>query len=106
MSASPSPVRVIAMTAEHTEQVLAIYSAGIATGNATFETTAPTWDTFDAARLAEHRYVAVDADGTVTGWIACSASPPEPCTPASSNTPSTSIPTTAVRESAVPCCAR
>ena len=29
------------MTAGHAEQVLAIYQAGIDTGNATFETTAP-----------------------------------------------------------------
>jgi L-amino acid N-acyltransferase YncA len=73
VNATPPQVRVIAMTAEYAAPVLAIYAAGIATGNATFETAPPAWAAFDAARLAEHRYVAVDADGTVTGWVACSA---------------------------------
>jgi phosphinothricin acetyltransferase len=36
----------------------AIYQAGIDEGNATFETTAPTWPAFDAAKLTEHRFVA------------------------------------------------
>ncbi|UQU67509.1 N-acetyltransferase family protein [Couchioplanes caeruleus] len=59
------------MTSAHAEAVLAIYAAGIATGNATFETAPPAWVAFDAARLPGHRYVALDGD-TVTGWIACS----------------------------------
>ncbi len=62
---------VAPMTSAHAEAVLAIYAAGIATGNATFETTPPAWETFDAARLPGHRYVALDGN-TVTGWIACS----------------------------------
>ncbi|MFC6599086.1 N-acetyltransferase family protein [Kitasatospora paranensis] len=61
------------MTAAHAEAVLAIYQAGIDEGNATFETTAPAWPVFDAARLPEHRWVAVDHDGTVLGWVAVSA---------------------------------
>ena len=40
--------------------VRAIYEAGIATGNATFETTAPSWDHWDASHLADHRLVATD----------------------------------------------
>ncbi|MFD8703616.1 GNAT family N-acetyltransferase [Kitasatospora sp. NPDC059648] len=56
------------MLAEHAEQVLAIYQAGI-DGDATFETTAPTWDAFDATRLAEHRLVALDGH-RVLGWAA------------------------------------
>ncbi|MFD9334506.1 GNAT family N-acetyltransferase [Streptomyces sp. NPDC060028] len=43
---------------------------GIAEGNATFETTAPTWAEFDAAKLPGHRFAALDADGRVLGWIA------------------------------------
>nr|WP_275980135.1 GNAT family N-acetyltransferase [Couchioplanes caeruleus] len=62
---------VAPMTSAHAEAVLAIYAAGIATGNATFETAPPAWVAFDAARLPGHRYVALDGD-TVTGWIACS----------------------------------
>ena len=49
--------------------VEAIYAEGIATRNATFETRAPTFEEFDASRLAEHRFVAVD-DGRVVGWAA------------------------------------
>ncbi|MCX4851379.1 GNAT family N-acetyltransferase [Streptomyces sp. NBC_00893] len=57
---------------EHAGQVLAIYQAGIDEGNATFETVAPAWEAFDAAKLPEHRFAAVDADGTVLGWVAAS----------------------------------
>jgi L-amino acid N-acyltransferase YncA len=49
--------------------VRAIYEAGIATGNATFETTAPQWSAWDAAHLAGHRLVA-RLDGRVVGWAA------------------------------------
>lgn len=61
------------MTAEHAKQVLAIYQAGIDTGNATFETTAPDWETFDQGKLPAHRFVALDPEtDTVLGWIAAS----------------------------------
>lgn len=53
--------------------VSAIYAAGIAAGDATFETEPPGWESFDAARLPAHRFVAVDAAGAVLGWVACSA---------------------------------
>jgi L-amino acid N-acyltransferase YncA len=53
-------------------QVLAIYQAGLDGGNASFETTAPTWEVFDAGKLPRHRHVAVDGDGRVLGWIAVS----------------------------------
>ncbi|MBT2510596.1 N-acetyltransferase [Streptomyces sp. ISL-98] len=58
------------MTELHAEQVLAIYQAGIDEGNATFETTAPGWVDFNAARLGEHRFVALDDSGKVLGWVA------------------------------------
>ncbi|XVU30320.1 N-acetyltransferase family protein [Actinoplanes sp. CA-054009] len=63
--------RITAMTGEHAEQVLDIYRLGIATGNATFETEPPTWERFTAARLPEHRFVALAGDGAVAGWVAC-----------------------------------
>ncbi|MEU2242642.1 N-acetyltransferase family protein [Streptomyces sp. NPDC018338] len=66
-------VTVVPLTAEHAEQVVAIYQAGIDEGNATFETTAPTWERFDAAKLPAHRFAAVDETGTVLGWVAASA---------------------------------
>ena len=59
------------MTVAHASAVLAIYQAGIDEGNATFETYVPDWDTFTAARLPDHRYVAVDETG-VLGWVATS----------------------------------
>lgn len=65
---------VVPMTGGHADAVLAIYQAGLDTGNASFQTEAPDWPTFDAAKLPEHRFVAVAADdGTVLGWIAVSA---------------------------------
>jgi L-amino acid N-acyltransferase YncA len=60
------------MTDTHAASVLAIYQAGIDEGNATFETRAPGWEAFTAARLPDHRYVAVTGTG-VLGWVAVSA---------------------------------
>jgi len=57
------------MTAADWPAVKAIYGAGIATGNATFETAAPTWEAWDAGHLAGHRLVAV-AEERVIGWAA------------------------------------
>ncbi len=59
-------------------QVLAIYQAGLDTGQASFEATAPGWDAFDRARLPLHRHVAADATGTVLGWVAATAVSPRP----------------------------
>ncbi|WP_327064718.1 hypothetical protein [Kitasatospora sp. NBC_01302] len=55
------------MRTEHAEQVLAIYQLGIDGGDATFETAAPAWEAFDAARLPGHRLVAIDGDGLGDG---------------------------------------
>ena len=67
-------VRVEPMTAADADRVLAIYQAGLDTGEASFETTAPDWAAFDAARLPGHRHVARDAGtGQVLGWVAVSA---------------------------------
>ena len=60
------------MTEAHWPAVKTIYEAGIATGNATFETQAPTWEAWDTAHLSHSRLVAVDAAGTVRGWAALS----------------------------------
>ncbi|MFY1637291.1 GNAT family N-acetyltransferase [Solwaraspora sp. WMMB335] len=61
------------MTDAHRDAVLAIYRHGIATGDATFETEPPTWETFTATRLPAHRWVALDPAGpdAVLGWTAC-----------------------------------
>jgi L-amino acid N-acyltransferase YncA len=65
-------MRIRPMSHADAEAVLAIYQAGLDGGNASFETLAPMWAAFDAGKLAEHRLVAVDADGTLLGWIAVS----------------------------------
>jgi phosphinothricin acetyltransferase len=65
-----SSAAMVPLTAEHADQVLAIYQAGVDEGNATFETTAPSWEAFDAAKLPGHRFAALDDDGTALGWIA------------------------------------
>ncbi len=62
-------VTVTGMLPEHAGQVLAIYQLGIDGGDATFETTAPTWEDFDASRLAGHRLIALEGS-RVLGWAA------------------------------------
>ena len=47
----------------------AVFAEGIATGRATFETTVPSWEEWDAAHLPGHRFVA-EEDGDLLGWIA------------------------------------
>lgn len=49
-----------------------IYEQGIATKNATFETTAPDWDDWNKKYLKECRFVAVEND-KVIGWAALTA---------------------------------
>jgi phosphinothricin acetyltransferase len=61
---------VVPMRPEHAGDVLAIYQLGIDEGDATFETTAPSWEAFDRSHLPEHRFVAVDEAGAVLGWVA------------------------------------
>jgi L-amino acid N-acyltransferase YncA len=56
---------------EHWPQVLHIYVEGIATGNATFETEAPSWERWDGGHLAKCRLVA-EQESTVLGWAALS----------------------------------
>jgi L-amino acid N-acyltransferase YncA len=53
------------------EAVRAIFLEGIASGNATFETAAPTWEKWDSAHLAFGRLVARSQD-SVLGWAALS----------------------------------
>jgi phosphinothricin acetyltransferase len=69
------------MVAADWPAVRAVYAEGIATGDATFEVAAPSWEAWDAGHVAEHRLVAL-ADDAVTadvvaptgilGWAACS----------------------------------
>jgi L-amino acid N-acyltransferase YncA len=52
--------------------VARIYEEGMLTGDATFETSVPSWETWDAGHLADHR-LAVTLDEEVVGWAALSA---------------------------------
>jgi phosphinothricin acetyltransferase len=54
----PGAVTIRPMTGADAAQVLAIYQAGLDSGEASFETQAPTWEVFDA--------------GQVLGWAAAS----------------------------------
>lgn len=60
------------LTEAHWPAVKSIYEAGMATGNATFETQTPAWEAWDNAHLGHSRLVAVDDTGTVLGWAALS----------------------------------
>jgi len=62
-------IRVLA--AEDWELVRFIYLAGIATGQATFETAAPTWKHWNNAHLLAPRLVAT-ANEMIVGWAALS----------------------------------
>jgi phosphinothricin acetyltransferase len=52
-------------------QVRLIYLEGIATGDATFETTAPEWQSWDEAHLPFGRLLAREGE-TIMGWAALS----------------------------------
>jgi L-amino acid N-acyltransferase YncA len=59
------------MATRDAERVLAVYQAGLDIGDASFETTAPSWDAFNSAHLLAHRLVAADASTElVLGWVA------------------------------------
>jgi phosphinothricin acetyltransferase len=63
-------MRVDAMSSDDWPAVRDIYEAGIATGEATFQTEAPPWDAWDAAHLETCRLVAREEYGTLIGWAA------------------------------------
>ncbi len=59
------------MLPSHWAEVERIYAEGIATGNATFETTTAPWEAWDEGHLASPRLVALEG-GRVLGWAALS----------------------------------
>lgn len=59
------------MQPSHWAEVERIYAQGIATGNATFETTTAAWEVWDAGHLPRPRLVALGAE-RVLGWAALS----------------------------------
>jgi L-amino acid N-acyltransferase YncA len=62
-------MEIVSMLPAHWEAVKIIYEEGIATGHATFQTSAPGWEEWDTAHLPAARLVAVEND-TVLGWAA------------------------------------
>lgn len=53
------------------DQVAAIFRQGLETGNATFETQVPSWESWDAAHIQSCRVVA-EIENVVVGWAALS----------------------------------
>ena len=66
-----SEIVIGSMAADDWLAVRAVYLEGIATGDATFETEAPSWETWDAAHLRFARLVARDGEDVI-GWAALS----------------------------------
>ena len=59
------------MTPDDWPRVKAIYEEGIATGDATFETRAPSWEGWDEKFIQDCRLVA-EVNGEVAGWAGLS----------------------------------
>lgn len=57
------------MLPEHWDAVKRIYEEGIATGNATFQTSAPSWEEWNKDHLTTARFIAVD-NQEILGWAA------------------------------------
>lgn len=64
-------IRIEPMSPEDWDDVRRIYAAGIATGDATFETEIPPWERWDATHRPAERFVA-RTDGAILGWAALS----------------------------------
>jgi phosphinothricin acetyltransferase len=62
-------VTTVALERKHWHDVQRIYQEGIDTGDATFETSTPSWDEWDEAHLPAHRFVVLEGD-EVLGWVA------------------------------------
>ncbi|WP_434970295.1 GNAT family N-acetyltransferase [Microbacterium sp. bgisy207] len=60
------------MTSADWASVERIFAAGIAGGEATFETETPDWAGFDAGKVSVPRLVSVSEAGEVVGWAAAS----------------------------------
>lgn len=57
------------LIAEDWQEVKLIYQKGIDTGNATFQTSAPSWEDWNISHLTSCRIVA-ENDGHIIGWAA------------------------------------
>jgi L-amino acid N-acyltransferase YncA len=64
-------LQIVTLTPEHWNQVREIYREGLRTGQATFETTAPSWEKWDAGHLPIARLLGISSE-MVKGWAALS----------------------------------
>jgi L-amino acid N-acyltransferase YncA len=69
---SAAAIAIEPMAATHWDGVRRVYLEGIATGNATFETEAPSWESWDRAHRSDCRMVALSESGEVLGFAALS----------------------------------
>ena len=69
MTAVSAQVAIAALGPGDWDDVARIYAEGIATRLATFETEVPSWEAWNDAHLAEHRFIAYEA-GRAAGWAA------------------------------------
>ena len=71
MMTDPALILIDALQPADWEAVRAVYLEGIATGEATFETEAPSWEQWDEGHLA-HSRLAARQGSEVVGWAALS----------------------------------
>jgi L-amino acid N-acyltransferase YncA len=64
-------MKIRLLTATDWPAVKKIYEQGIATGNATFQNEAPSWEDWDKAHLEACRFV-LETDNQIVGWAALS----------------------------------
>jgi L-amino acid N-acyltransferase YncA len=76
--ATANALQVDVLTAGDWPAVSAIFAEGIATRNATFETTVPSWDEWACAHMGHHRLVG-RVDDEVVGWAALSRASTRQC---------------------------
>jgi phosphinothricin acetyltransferase len=62
-------IRIIPLEPDDWPSILFIYEEGIASGRATFETEAPSWESWNDAHFAAPRLKAVE-DSRIVGWAA------------------------------------
>jgi len=62
-------MKIEKLTESHYPAVKEIYLAGIATGQATFQSEAPDWTDWDKSHLSHSRIILSD-NGTIAGWAA------------------------------------
>lgn len=65
-------MEIVNIEQAHYAAIAAIYLQGIATGNATFQTSAPGWEEWDQSHLP-HSRIALLVNNSIAGWAALTA---------------------------------